>query len=100
MLYYTIEELKYLGSLIDKRLGNNSNDFCDLVGYISKEFNEEKDIIHDIMAYYLAMSSEDCEDSGMDFLAFEIDLLCLFPYIKSEKVWESLIAEWRVLIEK
>lgn len=104
MAKYSDAELICLGHCVDKHL-----DWDDTVpGYeslvrdhILQDEHTEESVIFELLGSYLCrISPTNCKKMGMDQLALEAPLSDMKELVKSDVVWKSLIAQWRLLIEK
>lgn len=103
MIKYTMKDVKALAIEIAVFCNDHKNleVWIKVVDNIKKEFTETKEIILELLGpSFFAFSRETCEKIGLTDMIFETPVKMMPLYIESQNDWETIVARWRLTIDK
>jgi hypothetical protein len=103
MINYTLEDAKALAVEVANYYKDNEiSTWLDIIDTGMKEFaNDIKEVILDLLGpYTFSFTREFSKKIGLTDLVFETPVKMMPVYIESENPWETVVARWRLSIQK
>jgi len=102
MVIYTFKDIQALATEIALYFNDKDIEtWQGIIKEIRKEFSDIKEIILELLGpSVFSFTREYCKKIGLTDLIFETPVKMMPAYIESENPWETVIARWRLAIQK